>query len=69
MVHANYFPTNCREETMKRRALGLSLAWIVVVCSLCAAGLAQQQSDAASTNAAPRVVDYSGTLTDWNEIQ
>lgn len=54
---------------MKRRALGLSLAWIVVVCSLCAAGLAQQQSDAASTNAAPRVVDYSGTLTDWNEIQ
>jgi hypothetical protein len=51
---------------MKRRALGLSLALIVVVCSLCTAGLAQQQSDAASTNAVPRVVNYSGILADLN---
>lgn len=51
---------------MKRRALGFSLALMAVVCSFCAASLAQQAADAASTTAVPKVVNYNGILTDLN---
>jgi hypothetical protein len=57
---------------MKHRSLGLRLYLIAAACSLSVASVAQQSAAVASTvatgnaSAVPKVVNYSGTLTDLN---
>jgi hypothetical protein len=57
---------------MKRRRLGLRLSLIAAVCCFSEASIAQQTApgsstvSTAATGTVPRVLNYSGTVTDLN---